>query len=175
MPQGALSGQPTSSPMNVSALIVVGLYVVLLIAVRPFGSLEDMVRLRTHCTTALGTSRVSASRTAFRCPRLSVCLFVSLSARAAGGCANPQLRMSLFARRQRVPQLVRTFPAAIPAPNAPFTRLCTGTRRVSRTSSSTDSRGSRSRTLSRQSAQRSAALVVRRVVAAMQRPCVDLR
>ena len=33
--------------MNVSALIVVGLYVVLLIAVRPFGSLEDMVQLRT--------------------------------------------------------------------------------------------------------------------------------
>ncbi len=76
MPQGALSGQPTSSPMNVSALIVVGLYVVLLIAVRPFGSLEDMVQLRTHCTAALGTSRVSPSRTALRCPRSSACWFV---------------------------------------------------------------------------------------------------
>jgi hypothetical protein len=41
--QGALSSQPTSSPMNIATLVMVGVYMLLLIAVRPFSSLEDMV------------------------------------------------------------------------------------------------------------------------------------
>jgi hypothetical protein len=40
---GCLSSQPTATPMDIATLVTTGLYVVLLIAVRPFSSAEDMV------------------------------------------------------------------------------------------------------------------------------------
>jgi hypothetical protein len=120
VPQGALSGQPTSSPMSISALTVVGLYVVLLIAVRPFGSSEDMVR-----TARLRTEQAERRRAewAFRYACLRACLLVRLSARVAGGRSIAQLHLSIFARHQRVPQLVRTHAHSNSVANLPFSWL----------------------------------------------------
>ena len=46
--QACLSSQPTATPMNIAALTMLGMYVVLLLAIRPFGELEDMVRAHMH-------------------------------------------------------------------------------------------------------------------------------
>jgi hypothetical protein len=46
--QACLGSQPTATPMNIAALTMLGVYVVLLLAIRPFGELEDMVRAHIH-------------------------------------------------------------------------------------------------------------------------------
>ena len=81
--------------MNIAALTMLGMYVVLLLAIRPFGELEDMVRAHMHGhTVQVKRGGLQASSVCF------VCLF------APARRANPQFHFDLRCRLERVPHQV---------------------------------------------------------------------